>query len=90
MSWNSSATKNEILPGHTDTIGHADRKPAINHLEDFSHSVITYQHIQIAAWEDTYFSKLQAAITYVFSTSKRQTAFRSCIKKLLESALLVH
>lgn len=46
-------------------------------MEDLSHSVITYQHIQTAAREDTNFSKLQSFITHGFPT----------IKKLLDPAL---
>ena len=65
MPRNSSAMKKELLPGiyhiissHIDFISYADTKPdfpttIISHLEDLSQSVITYQHIQPAAREDT-------------------------------------
>ena len=89
MSRNPSATKKEPIPRiyhiistHTDPLSYADTElnfqtTTISHLEDLSHSVITYQYIQTAAREDTNFSKLQSFITHGFPT----------IKKLLDPAL---
>ena len=61
MSRNPSSVKKEPLPGiyqvilnHTDTIPHADPDPrfqsaTLSHLEDVSHSVFTWDHIQTSA-----------------------------------------